>query len=425
MRHKPLTPVALSIALLLVCGYGVAQSRPGPRKTDSGGQVQDKDSAVHRTIQAELLKEFDAWLGVPGRYKKLVDNECRDYFPEGDLFPYVMPAMAYTNVALRDPNRAAKAVKRVSQLIDLVLPEVVRKVRPPGRKLENLKTFNKHATYLGQLNVVLGCYRLIGGDGRYDKIHKQVSDILHQGLVKRKGRPLESYPHYSWSFDTIPCLLSLQLYDLHTGQPRSRQVTASHLAWVKDNATGAKLRLPHSRINMVTGRGLVVPRGCDLSLRICMQWHIAPEYTRELYRNYVKSFWVDRGVLAGFAEWPGGKSKLADTDSGPIILGVGMSATGLGLGAAIACGDKPRTDRLCAQTGAMKLMLKRMLTGDRTTGKAMIAGMMPYRQRCQTGFVFGDACLFYTSTWTPWTKEAFAKLKATPTKPQRSSKKKT
>ena len=106
-------------------------------------------------------------------------------------------------------------------------------------------------------------------------------------------------------------------------------------------------------------------------------------------------------------------------------MGVGMSATGLGLGAAIACGDKPRTDRLCAQTGAMKLMLKRMLTGDRTTGKAMIAGMMPYRQRCQTGFVFGDACLFYTSTWTPWTKEAFAKLKATPTKPQRSSKKKT
>jgi len=388
-------PLLLSLHCLLGAGVGPEEPRSG-KPADRTGQDALKP------IQAKLLKEFDGWLDDPQRYKELVETECRRYFPEGDLFPYVFPVFAYTNLAVKDPDVQPKAAKRVAQLIDLAIPEVTRRVRPPGGKLENLKRFNKHATYLGQLNVALGCYRLIGGGERYDKIHKRLSELLHKELVERGGRSLESFPDYSWPFDTIPCLLSLHLYDLHTGESRSKDIIGKHLTWVQNSATDGKTRLPFSRIDNATGRGREAPRGCDLSLRICLQRHIAPEYTAELFAQYVKSFWRERDLLVGFAEWPRGKTKREDADSGPIIQGIGMAATGLGLGATIACGDKPRLRQLCRQTAAMKTILQTMLLKDRRTGRLMIRGKIPYRQGCVTGFVFGDACLFYASTWTLW-----------------------
>ena len=403
-------PIVWLTPLLLVAGESFAQSHPGPatRKTQEAKNVGPPLPATEKA----LLKEFDGWLSEPRRYEKLVDTDCRKYFPEGDLFPYVLPVFAYTNLAIKDPNTRSKAVVRTARLIDLVLPAVVRKVRPPGRKLEKLKRFNKHATYLGQLNVALGCYRLIGGDGRYDKLHERISKLLREALEQRQGRLLESYPHYSWTMDTIPCLLSLYLRELHTGEEGSRELALEHFAWLRKHATDKRTGLPYSELARANGRGPEPPRGCDLSLRISMQQHFAPKETAELYRNYVRSFWLQRGPLSGFAEWPEGKKRTADFDSGPILEGIGMSATGFGLGAAAACGDKARLRLLRLQAGIMKVLIRPMLVKDRRTGRMTIEKLVPYRKACITGFVLGDASLFYAGTWTPWTKEAFARLKA-------------
>ncbi len=42
----------------------------------------------------------------------------------------------------------------------------------------------------------------------------------------------------------------------------------------------------------------------------------------------------------GFREWPVGRERAADDDSGPIVEGVGAAATGLSIGAARAMGDE-------------------------------------------------------------------------------------
>lgn len=96
----------------------------------------------------------------------------------------------------------------------------------------------------------------------------------------------------------------------------------------------------------VTSDGAVRARGCDLSFRLCLLPHLNKQAVSALYRRYASRFWGDHGVISGFAEYAGGGG-LADIDSGPMILGIGMSATGMGLGAAVAAGDEARLRRLC------------------------------------------------------------------------------
>jgi hypothetical protein len=353
-------------------------------------------------MRQKLWEQFQSLLSDAKGYAARVRRECRG-FPEGDLFPYVLPACAYTNVAVGEPKLSPQARKRVAQLVELARPAVVRRVRPPGAKLENLKVYRNHATYLGQYNLALGCYRLIGGDDRFADEHKAVSDALHEALVKARGRPLWSLPGLCWPFDTIPCLLSLRLYDRCTGVDRTSVLIKRHLEWVKRHATDSTTGLPYSRIDLRSGRALERPRGCELSWRICLMAQIDEAAARPLYRSYVKSFWLDRGVIAGFAEWPGGRSGRQDRDSGPILLGVGMSASGFGLGAATAMADAPRAERLCAQLAEFRTLLEGMIRRSPASRRRLtMGGVIDPRSTYSTGFLFGDACLFYAITWRRW-----------------------
>ncbi len=353
-----------------------------------------------RDVRARLRKQFDGYLERPQQYARRVHQECRS-FPEGDLFPYVLPAMAQANLAVADPKHRPAGRKRIAQCIDLAIPSVVRRVRPPGGKLQDLRAFGDQATYLGQLNLALGCYRLVGGDDRYEAIHKRLSDVLHAALVERQGRPLESYPSYSWSFDTAPVLVSLALRDRHTGGSQAPEVTRQHLAWLKTHSLDPATGLPRHRCGLRTGRAFGSPRGCDLSMRLALLARIDLPTAKELYRAYVRHFWIERNVVAGFAEWPGGRAGRQDIDSGPVVMGVGMSASGMGIAAATAVGDGPRRRRLCEQLADLRQLLRLTLTPD-ASGRPSFLGVIPYRPEYVTGFLMGDACLFYAVTWQDW-----------------------
>lgn len=354
-------------------------------------------------LQADLIGKlkdrFDAYLRDPAAYSRRVAGECGG-FPEGDLFPYLFPAFAYANLALSDPSAAEAGRKRMAQLIDLARVSVLRKVRPPKGRLDRLGSYKNHATYLGQYNLALGAFARIGGDDRYSAEHKRISDLFQRALVSAKGRPLNSFPTYSWPFDTVPVLVSLALYDRKTGIQRSANVIQAHLRWTRDKATNRDLGLPHSRVNP-SGAPRELPRGCDLSLRLCLLPHLDQAYSKQVYQAYVRHHWLERGFAAGFAEWPGGRDRYSDMDSGPIFWGLGFGATGLGIGATLANGDRKRFERLLAQLGqrdALMGMLT-MVGGGKSTS---LGGMIPMDPGYLTGFLFGDAILFYVLSWQPW-----------------------
>lgn len=89
----------------------------------------------------------------------------------------------------------------------------------------------------------------------------------------------------------------------------------------------------------------MAPRGCDLSFRLCLLPHLDSEAATRLYQRYASRFWIDHGLVAGFVELAGGRGE-AGIDSRVVILGMGMYATGMGVGAVIAAKDRTRLDFL-------------------------------------------------------------------------------
>ena len=101
-------------------------------------------------------------------------------------------------------------------------------------------------------------------------------------------------------------------------------------------------------------------------MQICLLQQLDSRAAQRLYVDYVQHHWVDHWFIAGFREWPksrGPKSKepfsLGDIDSGPLVLGIGPTATGVGIGAAKAVSDTKRVSTLKVPT--------LLLTGSKTS----------------------------------------------------------
>jgi hypothetical protein len=114
---------------------------------------------------------------------------------------------------------------------------------------------------------------------------------------------------------------------------------------VSKHAMDSRLQLPWSE---VTGkaRGARDPRGCALSWQTRFVREFDADLATAWWRAYKASYFVDSGIFAGFREWPKGRDRAPDIDSGPIVKGVGSAASTLGIAAARALGDAGIAARL-------------------------------------------------------------------------------
>jgi hypothetical protein len=281
----------------------------------------------------------------------------------------------------------------MKKLIDAFVDTVVEDISPPGADLHQLTNYQNQGTRLATLNLTLACYALVSNDPRYASLHDHLSLLLRQALSGKPVTPLASYPEYTWYFDTIIALVSLELYDRAHGLALTRELLERHLAWVRRHATDAETDLPIAYLG-----GL--PRGCDISMQVCLLQQIDSGVARRLYANYAKHHWADLGFIAGFREWPRskGQSLAGDIDSGPLFLGLGPTATGVGIGAARSVSDTNRFNVLAKQLHYLPVLMKQLEQGE----QKLFGGEVPVNSQYTTGFLYGDAILFYSVTWVPY-----------------------
>ncbi len=346
--------------------------------------------AMRRELVARLAAEFASRLEDPEAYGQTVNRECKG-FPEGDLFPYLFPLHAFAGMAHDGLMSMDRARALSAKLLRLAIPVVARRLKAPEGDLKRLKSYGQQATYLCQLNAALGRFRLLGGSD-HDALNDHLTSLIRRVLERAKGEPLSSFPSYSWPFDTVPCLASVALHERATGEGTSTPLSDSFFTWQAESGTDKATGLPLSRVEDGNGSGDVAPRGCDLSLRIVFMSWFAPKRAEQLYDKYVKAMWRERFVMAGFAEWPDERGHGADIDSGPILLGIGGAASALGIGAVRVGGDAARLLRLLAQAKTASAAIAEQTRKGRTT----LHNMLPVQSGYVTGFLFGDAVLFFS-----------------------------
>jgi hypothetical protein len=238
--------------------------------------------------------------------------------------------------AQRDADLHAAALACVARCLELGA-----KTRP-AQKPETVKD----GLWLSHFNLMLGAHDRLGPCAEPAR-HEAIATTLARRSLGDPTFHVASYANlpYRWPADQTATLASLARYDRAHATRLAEEPAKRWREQVLAHAMDKRLELPWSE---ATGKaqGARDPRGCALSWQTRFLVEFDPELGAVWWRRYKDKFLVDGWAVVGFREWPPGRERRADTDSGPIVQGVGAAATALGIAAARVMGDRLLAARL-------------------------------------------------------------------------------
>ena len=258
-------------------------------------------------------------------------------FPEGGCFTVTLYGLAWTNLAAHfdiDQDMRNAAIREAMWAIEqydephVAGPFTTTQVR-------------NGVFWLGQRNLVIGQLLAIMPQAtRPPALVQEFHDnsrSLAQAFLASPTAHLDSYPQLCWPADNVTALASLLIHD-DIYATEYRAAFNYWKTWTKAHAdplTG----LPAGHLVSMTGQLLQPARGCANSWMLALISQMEPTAARDMYELYQRHFLISRLGISVFREYPKDMSLGADIDSGPIILEAGVTATGVGLAAALSNGD--------------------------------------------------------------------------------------
>ena len=155
---------------------------------------------------------------------------------------------------------------------------------------------------------------------------------------------LDDYPGQCYPVDIVPAIAGIQRVDRLLGGDHSAMIVRAERLLegpVIDPASG----LPGYAVVKLTGEPLEPARGTGMSMILVWSPQLWPEQSANWYASYVRQFWQQDKLLAGFREYRKGSVEpewQGEVDSGPVIAGYGTAASAFGLSAAQVNGDHLR-----------------------------------------------------------------------------------
>ena len=263
-----------------------------------------------------------------------------------------MVVMGLGQVVLEHPELKERYLPGMEACLDwLMLPEsrAFGSAKWDGDGLERPGLEAEHA-YLGYLDLALGMHRMFEPESRYARAH----DVLSAALAARLAAPIHrfrTYPRESYPVDQAVCAGAVGLHGLATGTDHSERL-ADWEARFRDAAVDSETGWLYQRLDSEDGFPSDRPRGSGTALAAYALLYAAPDLSAELYVAL-----AERGLRAPLGlgvlrEYPPGIHGRGDIDSGPVILGFGVSATGFAMAGARAHGDA-RAYRRIGRTAAL------------------------------------------------------------------------
>jgi hypothetical protein len=268
-----------------------------------------------------------------------------DFFQTGDaqyagewsLVTYSMAAFALTNIAMIEPQTAAESSRIIAKWIDFCVDKEFSNFDEAawGEKSLDDKTLNKdygHVGYYGHLNLMLGCYALLNNDGRFLELHKKLSDSIARRMSKYSHRHIETYPGETYPPDNTVAVASLSVADKTIGTDYKRLIEE----WVEQSK---KIEwLPYGlivfQIDSITGEPVQTCRGSNIGWNSFFMPIIDEGYAKVQF-DRLKKYMLRRYIgFAAFKEYPQGGWFRIDRDTGPVIFGLGGTATGFSVAGA-------------------------------------------------------------------------------------------
>jgi hypothetical protein len=259
----------------------------------------------------------------------------------------LMAVMGLGQLALEAPSDKPELVRVIEDLVDRLLdPSVSAFSRDawgsdPFAGIDTAKAGDEaldgHAAYLGYLNLGLGLLRSISPETRHAELGARVTLALHRRVERSPRGLVETYPRETYPVDNAALLASLHLGEVAASAPSSASLRRglAALAQSIDEETGLLLQ----SVDVSTGERRDAPRGSGTCLAVYFTSFVDEALSRSLWASAKREL---VGEVLGFRvvrEYAKSAHGPADIDSGPVVLGYGVSASGFALGAARIHGD--------------------------------------------------------------------------------------
>jgi hypothetical protein len=211
--------------------------------------------------------------------------------------------------------------------------------------LESLDGDRGHAAYLGYLNLALSLHVSLVTGSPFAELNDRIGAALERRLLQSNRFVLETYPGEIYPVDNMAVVASIALSDHARGRP-ARPVVARWIAHASRH-----FRKPDSRLlyQSMAADGMSPAdgeRGSGTALAAYFASFMSPTLSAALFRALQREL---SDQVLGFGvirEYPLGQFGRGDIDSGPLVLGYSISATGFAMGAARANHDPDALNRL-------------------------------------------------------------------------------
>jgi hypothetical protein len=244
---------------------------------------------------------------------------------------YMMAGVGYGQYALRHPAERERCAGLMTQCIERILSDEVRAFDRRMWKddpIDTLEGGRGHAAYLGYFNLLLGLHVRIDSNSAYAALNDRISTALAGRLEASPILLLESYPGETYPVDNCAVIGSLGLHSRRTGGAHDDLLRR----WVdtcRARYVGKQTGLLIQAVDTRTGKPLDLPRGSGTALGLFFLSFADARLSEELYRAACRELGGSFLGFGGVREYARGTTgEHGDIDSGPIVMGFGLSATG-------------------------------------------------------------------------------------------------
>jgi hypothetical protein len=263
---------------------------------------------------------------------------------EWALYTCSMTAAALANIAQIYPENKELSIKYINQIIDIAKSQEIReydRARWNENPLGSLNGNRSHVSYLSHLAWMIGNYKKIGGDDKYDELYDSLCEAMNRRMLQRHSLCLPTYPEeYIYVPDMLVAIVALEDYaKLKHGTYQSTVDKWLHKArneWI-DKKTGLLASFLDEKDNSVE---IVYPiKGSYSALNSYYLSLVDREFAKEQYeclkKNFKRTF-----PFNGISEYHDRSCWLGmDIDAGPIIMNLSPSGTAFAIGCATSHGD--------------------------------------------------------------------------------------
>ncbi len=252
---------------------------------------------------------------------------------------FTMAAIGLGHVALEYPARAPEYIPTMEKCAEALTSAETNAFGSSAWGnfgFDGLPAGEGHA-YLGYSNLALSMLRLLHPNTRFAKLHDDLTEALALRLSKSPHALFETYPSEAYPADVSMVAGSIALHDCATGAPERPWWPAWKKAlstWI-DPASG----LLYQAGNANSGQPMAPPRSSGTALAAFALSFVDKPLSKKLFGGLSRAREHFLG-FGGINEYPRDYDGQGDIDSGPVVLGLSVSATGFTLASAKLHGDR-------------------------------------------------------------------------------------